>query len=1179
MSFPKIIQEVLNKVSFDRSQALTEDQKAQVRTNIGSADDSKVVKIDSTQSLTDEQKLYARTNINAEVTGHTHSNATTSNAGFMSALDKQKLDDLVQNSGESIRYVENPSGTAGTKSVVRSLWTGSLSNVSTLYTGLTIAYKIPVAGINMGVTLNINNSGEHPILMNADTKLTTHYPVDSILILVYDADASVDLTIDGVATTFTGCWKISNYDANTTYSSMSASEATTGTATTARVISAKVLNDKIASELASLVDNAPETLNTLSELSTALGNDPNFATTVANNIGNKLDSSSANYIKDLSISGKTITFTRGDDTTDTLVTQDTNTDTKVTSVGNHYTPSANADSALTNDVSSTGTYALNTEYNVITGITLSRDAKGHVVGISTTNQKVKDTNTTYSAGTTAQLTTGTDTANRVWPAKQIADYVKGKADKAITSITRSGTTFTYTCVDGTTGTFTQQDNNTTYSNFVKSGSGAKAGLVPAPSTTAGTTKYLREDGTWQVPPDTNTTYSSKTAASGGTDVSLVTTGEKYTWNNKSNLALGTTSTTAAKGDHTHTTSLATDSGTATVTLAHNTVYKLTAGGTSVIFKTPADNNTTYTAGDVAHLTAGTSTTNKVWSSKVIADYVKDKISSISARKVGEIIASTLPISDVGLHLLDGSVIQGNGVYSDFVNYIAELENNIGYIDKPFIQPTLTANGTLGSDKFAVLANAETQSGTSPYRTYEAFDNNSSTYWRSGTATGWIEFYNPKPLKVTNLKWGYYFNYPTGGNVQGSNDGSTWTTLTTWTNSSANDFNISLSSNTNYYKYYRVNVTGVNTDVVHCGQLYITATYQEKLVFCTEEQWQNAVSTYGTCGKFVYDSTANTVRLPKITGIVEGTTDVGALGSLIEAGLPNIKGEWYTAWNQSVKGFHGLTASGAFYDSYSSTSSRPGRITAEDSSNSGTKGYPWFDASRSNAIYGKSSTVQPQTIKVLYYIVIADTVAGSAPADLTSIITRIQDFDSSYQAKIDAFDGSNYLPLSGGNLTGNLTVNGTAVSLNGHTHNYMPTNPGSIEMYPGGSAGHGGFIDFHYNNSSADYTARIINWNGYIEISPTVRSPSFQATSDIRKKSDIKPVNNLDLSNVKAYNYILKDDNKRHTGLIAQEIEGVIPDAVFEDKDGFKSLDYNAVVAVLVNKVNKLEARIKELENR
>lgn len=56
-------------------------------------------------------------------------------------------------------------------------------------------------------------------------------------------------------------------------------------------------------------------------------------------------------------------------------------------------------------------------------------------------------------------------------------------------------------------------SDTTYSNFVKSGSGAKAGLVPAPSTTAGTTKYLREDGTWAVPPDTNTTYTFNGAVS------------------------------------------------------------------------------------------------------------------------------------------------------------------------------------------------------------------------------------------------------------------------------------------------------------------------------------------------------------------------------------------------------------------------------------------------------------------------------------------------------------------------------------------------------------------------------------------------------------------------------------------------------------------------------------------
>lgn len=48
------------------------------------------------------------------------------------------------------------------------------------------------------------------------------------------------------------------------------------------------LND-IESRVASLVNSAPETLDTLNELAEALGNDPNFATTVATEIGKKVD--------------------------------------------------------------------------------------------------------------------------------------------------------------------------------------------------------------------------------------------------------------------------------------------------------------------------------------------------------------------------------------------------------------------------------------------------------------------------------------------------------------------------------------------------------------------------------------------------------------------------------------------------------------------------------------------------------------------------------------------------------------------------------------------------------------------------------------------------------------------------------------------------------------------------
>ena len=107
---------------------------------------------------------------------------------------------------------------------------------------------------------------------------------------------------------------------------------------------------------------------------------------------------------------------------------------------------------------------------------------------------------------------------------------------------------------------------------------------------AANTKYKLTAGgsTYIFTTPSDTTYSSQAAASGGTAVSLVTTGEKYTWNNKSNLAIGTSATTAAAGNHTHSTSIATSTGTNQLTLSASTKYAVTAGGTSYIFTTPPD---------------------------------------------------------------------------------------------------------------------------------------------------------------------------------------------------------------------------------------------------------------------------------------------------------------------------------------------------------------------------------------------------------------------------------------------------------------------------------------------------------------------------------------------------------------------------------------------------------------
>ena len=162
---------------------------------------------------------------------------------------------------------------------------------------------------------------------------------------------------------------------------------------------------------------------------------------------------------------------------------------------------------------------------------------------------------------------------------------------------------------------------------------------------------------------------------------------------------------------------------------------------------------------------------------------------------------------------------------------------------------------------------------------------------------------------------------------------------------------------------------------------LVSTYPD--LFTTEANWQSAVTTYGVCGKFVYDSVNNTVRLPKITGFTEGTTDLTALGDLVEAGLPNITGSSTYSGNS-----YGLVTSGAYTEGafYIGSTSRVYSWASAASANVGRD--LLFDASRSSSIYGNSTTVQPQTIKVLYYICIATSTKTQIQVDIDEIATDL-----------------------------------------------------------------------------------------------------------------------------------------------------------------------------------------------
>ena len=67
-----------------------------------------------------------------------------------------------------------------------------------------------------------------------------------------------------------------------------------------------------------------------------------------------------------------------------------------------------------------------------------------------------------------------------------------------------------------------------------------------------------------------------------------------------------------------------------------------------------------------------------------------------------------------------------------------------------------------------------------------------------------------------------------------------------------------------------------------------------------------------------------------------------------------------------------------------------------------------------------------------------------------------------------------LPNTAGTFVNSGTISSylTGYSTTNHDHSESSINPTFIELFPGTSVNHGGYIDFHYNNNSGDYTSRI-----------------------------------------------------------------------------------------------------------
>ena len=89
-----------------------------------------------------------------------------------------------------------------------------------------------------------------------------------------------------------------------------------------------------------------------------------------------------------------------------------------------------------------------------------------------------------------------------------------------------------------------------------------------------------------------------------------------------------------------------------------------------------------------------------------------------------------------------------------------------------------------------------------------------------------------------------------------------------------------------------------------------------------------------------------------------------------------------------------------------------------------------------------------------------------------------------------------------------------------------------------------------------------------------------AYSDERLKSNIETIENGLEKVEKLRGVTYTRDERDSIGVIAQEVEKVLPDIVLtaDDMMGTKSVDYGRITAVLIEAVKELSARVKELEN-
>jgi hypothetical protein len=173
-----------------------------------------------------------------------------------------------------------------------------------------------------------------------------------------------------------------------------------------------------------------------------------------------------------------------------------------------------------------------------------------------------------------------------------------------------------------------------------------------------------------------------------------------------------------------------------------------------------------------------------------------------------------------------------------------------------------------------------------------------------------------------------------------------------------------------------------------------------------------------------------------------------------------------------------------------------------------------------------------------------------------------------------------LPLTGGTLSGVLNIRTVSPTLNLQDSNgrngVIQVNADKMYFLRGDAVDGTGW------SQTAGRWPLVLNLeNNDATFGGSVFSSAYFYHSDRRLKDRITTIDGmsgLDLVNkIRPVSYDWKSNGRNALGVIAQEVEAIIPDMVNTDAEGMKSVDYIQFIAPMIAAIQDLDDRVSALE--